>query len=487
MPDMISPVAAEIKVPQPINPLGQLSTIYGIRQQQQNLQIGAANLQEQQAIAQQAQQKNQQLTAAQSLLQKVHSGGYRDSSGNLDAQGLSTDLASIGPYAQEASSNIISLGNEIVKNQAAKQNLTEQSRSDLGNVLTSLASNPNTKRGDVVDGITRYITDHANDPNAIRVASAQLAMLPPDDGTPKFRTVLSNYAGALTGKPQGAPTTVNTGAQTIPGQTLNATGAFTPSAPNAAVQPNGAIQSELSPTLGTNPTTGGPAIIRNNGSVTPVGSSGSQGNGTAGGWQPPADLKNIQSQVESARQAGDQVPVNRDINSRILKLADQTRSGPYTQTAHTLAAAAGLPSGSAYQELGAFLDRQAALASQSMGLPTTNAGLETAKQFTGNTQYDNDVIKDKTKFVDSLQAATAAYRKGMDRTLGTGATPNYAAYQQYRSQWAQNFDPQIFAYENAYKRGDKAEMSKIEQDEGRKGMAELLKKRQTLQGLVNGQ
>ena len=190
---------------------------------------------------------------------------------------------------------------------------------------------------------------------------------------------------------------------------------------------------------------------------------------------------------DSARQAGDQVPVNRDINRRILGLADQTSTGKGTEFVHQAAATAGLPTGSAYQELGAFLDRQAALASQTMGLPTTNAGLETAKQFTGNTQYNNQVIKDKTKFVDALQSATGAYRAGLDRVVGTGQTPNYGAYQAYRSAWAQNFDPQVFAYENAFKRGDKAELANIEADEGRKGMAELLQKRRTLMGLVNGQ
>lgn len=226
--DFGAPVGQDVNV-SPQQGLQTLSGILSLKQQQQGLQIGQQALTADTAHAQQAQQQNTEMQQAQSLLQKVHQGGYRDQNGDLDSQKLSTDLAAIGPYAGAAASNVIGVGNEIVKNQAAKQGLTEDSREELGNTLTSLASNPATHRGDVVDAMTGFIQNHANDPNAIRVATAQLALLPQDDGTPNFRTMLSNFAGALTGKPQSAPAQIDTNAAIQPGQTLNATGAFAPS------------------------------------------------------------------------------------------------------------------------------------------------------------------------------------------------------------------------------------------------------------------
>jgi len=221
------------------------------------------------------------------------------------------------------------------------------------------------------------------------------------------------------------------------------------------------------------------------------------GNGTGGAppgknggpqfTQAAPQQQQIQANIEEARKLGDQVGVNRDINQRIIQLAGQARTGPGTAWIHQAAAAAGLPSGASYQELGAFLDRQAAMAAHSMGLPETNLGVETAKQFTGNTQYNNSVILDKTKFVDALNTAAGAYRAGLDKAVGTGPNPNYNAYQGYRQAWAKNFDPEIFAYENAFRAGDKSEITRIEQDEGRRGMAELRQKRQALMRLVNGQ
>jgi hypothetical protein len=40
-----------------------------------------------------------------------------------------------------------------------------------------------------------------------------------------------------------------------------------------------------------------------------------------------------------------------------------------------------------YQKIGAYLDRQAAMSATQMGLPETNAGLQTAANLSGTTEY----------------------------------------------------------------------------------------------------
>src|ERR1700744_6767559 len=118
-----------------------------------------------------------------------------------------------------------------------------------------------------------------------------------------------------------------------------------------------------------------------------------------------------------------------------------------------------------------------------MGLPNTNAGIETAKSLSGNTQYTNKVIKDKTTLNEALNQGTAAYRQALDNTIGTGPKPDLSKYQEFRSKWAQNFDPEIFKYENAIHSGDTQTQKEIEQEQGLKGMREIAAKRKVLQSM----
>lgn len=195
----------------------------------------------------------------------------------------------------------------------------------------------------------------------------------------------------------------------------------------------------------------------------------------------------IQSDIDMVRHSTQNIGTDRAINNRILNLLPETNTGFGSDIKARLLSAANLPGSSSLQELSAFLDRQAAVAGQSMGLPHTNAGMETSQQITGNISYDNKVIRDKTLFLDAMQAGAQAYRKGMDRTLGDQSNPNYGAYQQFRNAWSQAFRPEVFEWLNAKKRGDNAEVQRIEKDEGRKGMADLIQRGKILQRLTNGQ
>lgn len=463
-----------IQPPNPQQAVSTLSGIIGLKQQQQALQTGQYQQATAQAESEQAQQKNTELQKVGALMKSVHDGGYRDKDGNFDNVKFANDVSMVAPtYGQAIASTAVSRGNEIVANQKAKQGLTEDSRGALGNVLTSLATNPQTRRGDVVDAMTRYITDHKDDPNAIRVATAQLALLPPDDGTPNFRNVLSNYAGSLTGKTQAAPSTIDTGATIQPGQTMGATGAFTPAGtPIQKTLPPGAMSMQDA--------FGRPFLVNpQNATARPVGGAGFQ--------QPVADQPAIMAELREARAATSQAGVTRNVNQHLLDLSNETKTGPGTATLQGIAAAIGLPSGSRYQEITAYLDRQAALQAQVMGVPNTNAGLAAAERATGTTEYTPQALREKVKFFDALNSGAMAYRQGLDKAVGTGATPDLSKYQAFRSAWTRNFDPDVYRAEDAMRRGDKEELASIRKRVSPDGMKTLAVKSANLRALENGE
>lgn len=191
--------------------------------------------------------------------------------------------------------------------------------------------------------------------------------------------------------------------------------------------------------------------------------------------------------VENARAVGDQAPNNRNINQQLLQLSAATDTGPMTGKVQKLAAVLGLPSGSRYQEINAYLDRQAASQALAMGVPHTNAGLAASQTATGTTEYTPQALQEKVKYADALNSGTMAYREGLDKAIGTAGTPNLQKYQTFRSAWAKNFDPDIYRVEDAQRRGDTEELKAIRARLGSRGMKALAQKSVNLRALENGQ
>lgn len=190
--------------------------------------------------------------------------------------------------------------------------------------------------------------------------------------------------------------------------------------------------------------------------------------------------------LENVRAAGDQAPNNRNINQQLLKLSAETATGPYTVAVQKLAAALGMPSGARYQEINAYLDRQAASQATAMGVPHTNAGLAASQTATGTTEYTPQALQEKVKYADALNSGAMAYREGLDKAVGTSGTPNLQKYQAFRSAWARNFDPDIYRAEDAQRRGDNAELNAIRARLGARGMKVLAQKSANLRELENG-
>lgn len=191
--------------------------------------------------------------------------------------------------------------------------------------------------------------------------------------------------------------------------------------------------------------------------------------------------------LEQARSAGDQAPNNRNINQQLLQLSATTDTGPGTAAWQKGMAALQMPSGSRYQEINAYLDRQAATQATAMGVPHTNAGLAASQTATGTTEYTPQALQEKVKYADALNSGTMAYREGLDKAVGTGGTPNLQKYQSFRSAWAKNFDPDIYRVEDAQRRGDSAELNAIRTRLGSRGMKVLAQKSANLRALENGQ
>lgn len=224
------------------------------------------------------------------------------------------------------------------------------------------------------------------------------------------------------------------------------------------------------------------------GSVAPsVGVSPTAGSAAPTFQQPVADQAHILQDIEGTRANTDVIaPTNRNINQHLLQLSKETATGPLTQTVQKLAGAAGLPSGSQYQQINAYLNRQAAISASAMGVPHTNAGLAASQSATGTTEYVPTALQEKVKFSDALNTGAMAYRQGLDKAIGTGPTPDLTKYQAFRSAWSRNFDPDVFRIEDAKRRGDDAELDAIRNRLGVRGVKTLKQKSSNLWMLENG-
>lgn len=199
----------------------------------------------------------------------------------------------------------------------------------------------------------------------------------------------------------------------------------------------------------------------------------------------------IVADIANARSADADYGLNRHINDRILSLSAKTDTGPGSERWHDVLGAVAGPLGgnnvSDFQTVSAYLDRQAAMASKQMGLPDTNAGLETARGLSGSTSYQPAALQEKTKLTDALVEGAHQYRQGLDKIVGTGPVQDLSRYQQYRNAWAANFDPNVYLYDNARARGDKDGVTKLVANMSQSQAAELQQKRRNLAMLANGQ
>lgn len=245
--------------------------------------------------------------------------------------------------------------------------------------------------------------------------------------------------------------------------------------PIGAPIPGTAQQQQLPPSaVAFNPNTNAPQY---------VGAGGHGGPQAGPGLGVPEQIAQNQNEVAQIRAAGDQAPVQRNINQQILKLSRDTASGPGSPTWQKALSAASLGQfGDSYQELGKYLEKNAIANMTSMGGPPSDARLSAASTANGNTSFNPGALQDVTKFNDATTTAVDKYRQGVDKAVGL-RNGDVNALPEFKAAWARNLDPNVFRAENAIRDHDTQELQRLKTELGPAGLKALAQKRQNLEAL----
>ncbi len=294
--------------------------------------------------------------------------------------------------------------------------------------------------------------------------------------------------GTQGGQLNQAPTYVPSGSAQIPVQTSPyQQGTVNPTAP--------VIQSTITPaqreTVEQGPDKNFYKVIRNDAGQV-IGSTLLPGTTAPGGGGMPyfspgqqEDIAQTQKEVSGIRSAADQAPIQHNINQNILRLSQNTATGPGSQTWKNVLGGLSSVTGidfnnvNSYQELGKYLEKNAINAMQQMGGPASDARLAASVAANGSTSFNPSALQDVTKFNDAANSALTMYRQGMDNAVGF-RNPNYTNAPAFKSAWSKNLDINIFRLQNAIQDGDTEEINKIKNELGPQGMKELAKKRLNL-------
>jgi hypothetical protein len=492
MPDWPAPVAQNVNV-NPSQGIQTLSGLMGLKQQQQQLQSQTAEA----TIAAQNARENQGLAQ---LLQNPRS--LVDDQGNPNPDSLDRILAVAPTTGAEKVRQLYAAANEKIVYNTSLNNLSEAQRTSVGNVLAGVAST-HGDREEYVDALTQAVQQN---PGLARAAFSIASNLPTKphltgDPTQDAQLVATHQAqldkfGAQSARSVAAPAAANVAPNVsmVQGKEGLTPTNINPMAAGGVAQVGPTVQQGVAPSGDTVTDAYGRSFLlnRQNNTIKLIG-TGRSGAPTgapapaAPFAQPVAGQPQVLADVENTRAVGDQSPSNRNINQHLLDLSSQTQTGPGTQTVQKLAAAIGLPSGSRYQEITAYLDRQAAMQARAMGVPNTNAGLAASQSASGTPEYTPTALQEKVKFADALNSGAMAYRQGLDKAIGTGPTPDLSKYQAFRSAWAQNFDPDVYRVEDAQRRGDTGDLAELKKRVGANGMKALAQKSANLRLLESGQ
>jgi len=527
MPDM-TPVANQIIPPNPQAGINTFSALLQLQQQRQALQTGQYQQQSAQAGATIAQQTAKENQALAQLISDPVGHGIANEDGTPTEKAKNIYMQAAPTTWAKHYDDLVSTAQRKVEFNSTVNNLRTSERGEIASNIAGAAAGAQSPQ-DITDSLDALVESKKG--TAVYDDYKKLADLtkkqldsidkhsqgknPAPAGQEPWRTASLNIGRsvlppAATVGPGGLATpqtgTMDNGGGIQPGTVAPAIqgGGFTPSgpqiqktpAPGYTVGPNGQILRtgpngiSIAPSSAPTNTVQAPGSAPNQSRPAPV--------RTAEQDAPPpnapravqdAYLKATQdanTHVETVRSADENYGNNKAISSAIRHLAADSSTGPGTQTWNRFMAGLGTNAGNNAQELGAFLDRQAATVRGQMGLPGTNAGAEDAKMIAGNTNYTPKVIQDKNDYTEALTEGLHAYRKGLDRVAGFGGQASPQAVNQFKSAWVDNFDPNVFKGELAYKRSKKegdAFVASLDPKEA----ASLAAKRKALQQLSSGQ
>lgn len=228
-------------------------------------------------------------------------------------------------------------------------------------------------------------------------------------------------------------------------------------------------------------------------SVTPVGQGQQPNEGPSPSESPTSftqprymgqekDVASNQQEIANTRAAADQAPANRNIFQHILKLADDTHTGPLVSFLQNTKIG-GQVFGDNYQELGKYLEKNAIANMQAMGGPPSDARLSAAVAANGSTQFNPKALKAVTEFNYATNTGLERYRNGIDKAVGT-ENPDYTKLSKFKADWAKSFDIDAFRVENMIADGNQNGARDLINSLSRERAAELRKKMANLDSLA---
>ena len=518
MPDMIQPVAAQIQGPNPNQGLSMLSSILGVRQAQQNLQTGAYQQQTAQALAQQEQQTTRQRQAAADFFQNYDVAAHVGPDGTIDLDQALTNpqLKATGDSYPVIAKSIIDMKNAQLDAKQKLATLDSGLRQNFYQNVGGLSDDPDVKQGNaqgagkVLDAIDEF--GRSGGPDAARVASVYkpiIQNLVQAGKTSKLPEVLGNFqlqavdAGKQREQTYGTPGTMDTGGTIQPGVQAPAAagGGFTPSGPGIAKPPE-SVTGSGGQLLNRNPRTG--AL-----SLPPVAGAPAGGGGPSsappsklppmqrpGLNAPTADQANYNTRVQQLGQEYQAVstaandPTNgvqstRFRNQQILDLVPHATTGPGMRMLNTVASRLPGSTGDAYQDLEHYLSQNSASLAQTMGVPKTNLGAETAAAAAGNVERNPGALREITRTNDALNTAMDLYNRGFAKVTNNGSDMSRAAA--YKQAFGQNLDVNAIRWADAHRRNDQDELADLSKKLGPRGIKAVQQKLRVLQSLsANG-
>jgi hypothetical protein len=517
MPDSIAPVAAQIQPFDPTKGMSQLSSILGVRQAQQNLQTGAINQQNAQALLQQNQQTTQQRQAAASFFQNYDVGSHVDDDGTLDLNQALTNpaLKATGDAYPQIAQQLIGMKNAQLDAKTKLAGLNGELRQQFYENVGGLSNDPDVKNskatgaGKVLDAIDQF--GETGGPDAQRVAATYRPLvqnLITSGKTDKLSEMLSNWqlqalhAGQQREQTYGTPTTIDQGATIQPGVQAPAAagGGFTPSG-GAIKKPPQAVPGSGGNTLNRDVATGALSLPPGSDAVAPP------PGGASAAAAPPTKLQPLQrpginapkadqdayntqiaasaKDVTDTRNAAND-PINgvqstRFRNQQIIDLIPHASTGPGMKMLNTIASRLPGSTGDAYQDIEHYTAQNSAALAEKMGLPHTNLGAETSAAAAGSVEKNPGALAEITKTNDALNTAYKLYNNGMQKLTNNGS--DVSKVNSYKQAFGSNLDVNAVRWADAHRRGDQDEIDALTQKLGKDGIQKAKQSLKVLKSL----
>ncbi len=475
------------------NMMQTMSGFLGLKQQQLGLQGAAADV-----------QMRQQDAAQRKALANIDWDSHMSEDGTLDLNSFVKDKK-IRQAAGDTYPQLVQAATTIKSQQLdAKSRLTALTNDQLAayaKLTGGLANDPDVVAGNekgqqmVKDSFTQFAQMYGMDA-AKAIAPVALPLMNNQIPGDKLSKMLQHVQMQAIDTGNQLEKTRTSG-PLVQGQNGIEIQNTNPYAPGGIAPP---VKQGIAPTVITAPNSQISTLTNNGQNLTPVGGQPQRATGllnpdghprTAQQDAPPPNApatvqENFNKAVTAAndhvqhvRDADESYKTNVEISNTIRELSKKTFTGPLPSWIQQKVG------GSNVQELGAYLDRQAAGLQTAMNLPHTNQGQEAAQNISGNTSYTPKAIQEKNDFNQSLVEGFHAYRKGLERVAGLSGNGSPVAINQFKSAWAENFDPNVFRAKAAFSRGKEEGLAYVK-SLSPEDAARMLKDKKVLDALSQG-